>query len=460
MGNQIFRSIFLLVFTCFILSCSQKQEPLSPQNALERYLSNGDNSFSWELKDSFESDGQAVYLLEVVSQQWRRHLLKHSLTVIVPGEVENDGALFFITGGKNDKDGPRMPGEDDKLLKKLTGISAQNKAVVSIIRQVPNQPMYDGLTEDALISFTLHHFQEDSDYTWPLLFPMVKSAIRGMDAVQEFSKKQLSLDVRHFVVSGASKRGWTTWLTGANDKRVVAIAPMVIDVLNMPVNIDYQINWWGDYSIQIEDYVKLGIAQQVSSGKGRSLVQMIDPYSYRGKLNMPKMIFIGTNDEYWPVDAIKNYIDSIPGENYIHYTPNAGHDLGDGVDAFNTLGSFFGFTLQGKGYPKCDYKITQADGMAILQIGASKDRLLDVLLCSTTSDDRDFRDEKWGCRSLGVSDKASIEVDVKLPVKGYKAFYVDLVYKNLAGMPYTKSTRMYTSEGKILLLNRGQSQAN
>ncbi|VAX22851.1 PhoP/Q-regulated protein PqaA [hydrothermal vent metagenome] len=450
----------MLVLTCLILSCSQKQEPLSPQNALGRYLSNGDNSFSWELKGSFESGGQAVYLLEVVSQQWRKHLLKHSLTVIVPGEVENDGALFFITGGENDKDGPRVPGKDDKLLKKLTGIAAQNKAVVSIIRQVPNQPMYDGLTEDALISFTLHHFQEDSDYTWPLLFPMVKSAIRGMDAVQEFSKKQLSLDVEHFVVSGASKRGWTTWLTGANDKRVVAIAPMVIDVLNMPVNIDYQINWWGDYSIQIEDYVKLGIAQQVSSGKGHSLVQMIDPYSYRGELSMPKMIFIGTNDEYWPVDAIKNYIDSIPGEDYIHYTPNAGHDLGGGAGAFNTLSSFFGFTLRGKGYPKCGYRITQAGGRAILHIETSKSRLLDVVLCSATSDDRDFRDEKWGCTPLGISGETNVEVEVGLPESGYKAFYVDLVYENLAGVPYTESTRMYTSEGKILLLNRGQFQAN
>ena len=52
---------------------------------------------------------------------------------------------------------------------------------------------------------------------------------------------------------------------------------------------------------------------------------------------MPKMIFMGTNDPYWPVDAVKNYIDSIPGDNHICYTPNAGHDLGTKVKAaYNT----------------------------------------------------------------------------------------------------------------------------
>ena len=61
---------------------------------------------------------------------------------------------------------------------------------------------------------------------------------------------------------------------------------------------------------------------------------------------MPKMIFIGTNDEYWPVDAIKNYINDIPGENYIHYVPNAGHGLGDGQQALTALSAFFGITLQ------------------------------------------------------------------------------------------------------------------
>ncbi|HCO84802.1 MAG TPA: PhoPQ-activated pathogenicity-like protein PqaA type, partial [Arenibacter sp.] len=129
----------------------------------------------------------------------------------------------------------------DKKSISFAQVAEKNKAIVAIVRQVPNQPLYDGLTEDELISFTLHNYKNDKDLTWPLLFPMVKSAVRAMDAVQEFSSKNLEKEVTRFTVTGASKRGWTTWLTGANDKRVETIAPMVIDVLNMPVSLDYQI---------------------------------------------------------------------------------------------------------------------------------------------------------------------------------------------------------------------------
>ena len=106
---------------------------------------------------------------------------------------------------------------------------------------------------------------------------MTKSAVRAMDLIQEFSKKELHHNTKGFIVSGASKRGWTTWLTGANDKRVVAIAPMVIDMLNMSVNIPYQKVVWGDYSIEIEDYVKLGLAQEFGTNKENDLVKMNRP---------------------------------------------------------------------------------------------------------------------------------------------------------------------------------------
>jgi len=84
----------------------------------------------------------------------------------------------------------------------------------------------------------------------------------------------------------------------------------MIDMLNMGVNIEYQKEVWGDYRIEIQDYVKLGIEQKLGTPGGDDLVKMIDPYSYRKSLTMPKMIFMGTNDPYWPADAIKNFTDS------------------------------------------------------------------------------------------------------------------------------------------------------
>jgi PhoPQ-activated pathogenicity-related protein len=46
-------------------------------------------------------------------------------------------------------------------------------------------------------------------------------------------------------VAGASKRGWTTWLTPAVDKRVRAIVPIVLDILNIVPNINHHWQAYG-----------------------------------------------------------------------------------------------------------------------------------------------------------------------------------------------------------------------
>lgn len=450
-----------LLFSILILFCSvsivfsNPPKPVTPETALQAYLHNSDQSFKWEIQDQTKTEGASLFRILFTSQQWRGISWKHEMIVMVPDVVKYQDALLFITGGSVKNGMPNTHQWDDGLVSSMSQIAKTNKTIAAIIWQVPNQPLYDDLTEDALISYTLHNYLNDHDFTWPLLFPMTKSAIRGMDVVQNFAKKELKKKVTHFVVSGASKRGWTTWLTGANDKRVKAICPMVIDVLNMPVNVDYQKLVWGDYSIEIEDYVKLGIAQQLGTAGGNDLTKMIDPYSYRKTLTMPKMIFMGTNDPYWPVDAIKNYIDSIPGDNHICYTPNAAHDLGDRKKAFTTLSAFLGTTVTNSNYPVCKYSISEGNGTITLKVTATPELLVDATIWSADSKDQDFRDETWSNTSINPTDKTEIIVEIKKPESGFKAFYVDLKYKAPFGDDYTQSTRMFvTTDQKLLIKNQ------
>ena len=170
---------------------------------------------------------------------------------------------------------------------------------------------------------------------------------------------------------------------------------------------------------------------------------------------MPKMIFMGTNDPYWPTDAIKNYIDSIPGDNHICYTPNAAHDLGDKKKAFATLSAFWGTTITTGKYSTCNYSILENGDNIVLKIKSTPEILIDAILWSASSKDQDFRDEKWIDQSLNAANKAEITVEIKKPASGFKAFYVDLKYQApLGGPDYTQSTRMFVTDGQKVLLKQ------
>jgi PhoPQ-activated pathogenicity-related protein len=272
-----------------------------------------------------------------------------------------------------------------------------------------------------------------------------------MDAVQEICKQTINKNVKTFVVSGASKRGWTTWLIGANDRRVEAIAPMVIDMLNMPVSMNYQIKVWNDYSIQIEDYVKLGIVQDMGTNKSNDLVTMIDPYSYRKKLTMPKMLIMGTNDEYWPIDNVKNYFDSIPGNNFIHYIPNVGHSMGDKVESSSNLGSFFAYTLANKTYPECSWKTSISKNAVNVKLKATANKLTNVVVWYADSPDKDFRNDTWKSKILNIKNRSNIVVKQELPASGYRAFYVNLQYTDPNGIQFSESTRVFMTDDKTVL---------
>ena len=116
------------------------------------------------------------------------------------------------------------------------------------LRLVPNQPVvfkddpaHKPRSEDDFIAYTWNKYLRTGDEKWPARLPMTKSAVRAMDAVTAFAASPAGGGSRstRFVVSGASKRGWTTWTTAAVDQRVIAIAPAVIDMLNVEPSFEH-----------------------------------------------------------------------------------------------------------------------------------------------------------------------------------------------------------------------------
>src|SRR5438874_9481836 len=317
------------------------------------YVKIPDKEFRWEVKSKTVTPEGTVYDLHLVSQIWHGIPWEHQLQVYLPKDMKPGATMFlFNQGGKATADS-RAFGMD--LARKMG-------APVAILYGIPNQPIF-GKTEDALIAETFVKYLETKDASWPLLFPMAKSLVRAMDALQAFAKQEWKVEVRWFVVSGGSKRGWTTWLTGACDARVKAIGPLVIDTLNMQAQMDHQLKSYGKYSVMIRDYTARGLVPMPKTEEAVKLWQMVDPYFYRDQLTMPTLIVNGANDPYWTVDALNLYWDGLKSKKWVLYVPNAGHGLTQTVNGKpdktrvqNTLAAFTRLQVQDGLLPKLDWK--------------------------------------------------------------------------------------------------------
>jgi len=251
-----------------------------------------------------------------------------------PGEgiqkgSEGEGAslcVVYVTGG----DSNSVDLNWAQQLADETGVP------VATLFHIPNQPLWD-LWEDDLIAHAFDQYVDTGEADWPLLFPMVQSVVAAMNALesQGFTK---------FIVHGASKRGWTSWLAGIiGDERVVAIAPEVFDNLNMPAQMAQQLAYWGTYSPMIEPYVSEDLPQRLSDPKVLELAHIVDSYTYLSLLKVPVYIIQGTNDPFWTVDSLRLYWDAIPGQKWVDYAPGCGHCIGSRDHAPRGLPGFVRF---------------------------------------------------------------------------------------------------------------------
>lgn len=400
--------------------------------ALEDYVRQPDGAFNWKETQQKSSAAGTVTHLELVSQHWRGQFWSHHFQVVRPATLRNsDVAFLFITGD----------GDGGNYLGMLQTLAERAGAVAAVLTKVPNQPLYEGRKEDALIAYTFDQYLKSGDTTWPLLFPMVKSAVRAMDTLGQFLDREFQQKIQRFVVSGASKRGWTTWLTGAVDPRVCAIAPMVIDMLNMKAQVEWAERMYGKQSEQIRDYTDLNLIARMDDPGMVQLRAWVDPYSYRERYTMPKLLLLGTNDPYWVVDSLRHYWDALPEPKLVFQTPNAGHDLGGGKEAIQTLAAWFQMVADRQPLPKMTWELSVPDsgnGRMNLVVNQPAKKLI---LWTAKSGDRDFRDDKWSAVELPIQAGSSkAEASVQRPGDGYKAFLGEAILMSPTGHEYRLST--------------------
>lgn len=442
------RRLSSLVLTTFVLNAA------STETALDRYVKAPDPAYKYELSKTVREGDTTGFVIELTSQTWRsaaevdNPVWKHWLTIIRPASVQHETGFLFITGGAIGRPAP------DQLDPALRRIAEQTHSVVTELRMIPNEPLTfagesKSRTEDGIIAYTWDKFLRGGDDNWPLRLPMTKAAVRAMDTVTEFCKSRAAGEVKvsQFVVSGASKRGWTTWTTAAVDKRVVGIIPLVIDVLNVQRSMEHHYQAFGFWSPAIHDYVEMGLVEQMKTPRYKQLMDIEDPYSYRDRLTMPKLIINAAGDQYWQPDSWRFYFDDLKGEKNLRYVPNADHSM-RGSDVQDTMLAWYAAFVDNKPRPKIDWKVSKE---GVLKVTTDAVPSAAKLWQATNPDGRDFRLVKigpaWKSSDVTAVKQGAYDVALPKPEKGYSASFVELTYE-IDGRPLKLTTGVVvTPEG-------------
>jgi PhoPQ-activated pathogenicity-related protein len=427
--------IFLACLLLAVVAAKHQSDPPNEgKTALDEYVWKPDSNYGWvELEDHVlnghgfihRKQGWTGYTLNVTSQQWLTpadfspnseagSIWYHILVVIIPDEVKYkfNGSLYITGGGMPNADGSNLPTIKDEDIEVAAALAVSTGVITGTLFQIPNEhitfsadPIQKSRSEDAIIAYTWDHFLRDpSDPTWLLRFPMVKASLRAMDAMKEFVQKkkpELATSLDYFVVAGASKRGWTTWDVGAVDPdRVVAIVPIVLDAINFVQVMHHQYASYNGWSWALQDYLDMDIMSRLDTPNMKLLAQNVDPYYYRNRLTMPKLVVNAVLDEFQQPDDTHYWWDDMPEPKHFIMTPNAEHSEATGIfEIVPAIASWIQTLLKKETVPEFKWEISETTGditVTLDHVGIVKEaRVWYAYSCGNNADDgkkrRDFR---------------------------------------------------------------------
>ena len=172
----------------------------------------------------------------------------------------------------------------------------------------------------------------------------------------------------------------------------------------------------------------MGLMEVSKSPRYRELMRLVEPYSYRDRYTMPKLIVNSAGDQYFLPDSSQFYFNALPGEKYLRYVPNTDHSLRNS-DARQTLIAFYDAVLNNRPRPKFSWKFERKGDIRVECI----DKPSDVKLWQATNPEkRDFRllsiGPTYKSTALKETGAGVYVAKIAKPPKGWTASFVELTF--------------------------------
>ncbi len=433
----------------------------NPPNVLDAYVAKPDASFAWKVEKTFTGEGYHGAVLELTSQTWMtaadsdRPVWKHWLTIAVPNTVTAKKAFLYINGGNNTSAAPASAAP------RFAQMAIDTGSVIADLSNVPNQPIKFAGTPDAarseddMIAYLQANYDAAKNPIALARLPMVKSGTAAMTAVQQYLASDAGgkLPIDGFVVSGGSKRAWTSWLVGLLDTRVIGMIPIVINVLDVDATTRHHWEAMGYFSPALGDYVKAGLIPDQTGLKMAAVNTIEDPLNYRGRpqMQIPKFIINAVGDEYFPPDNTQFSYHLLPGSKQLRMLPNSRHSTA-GTDVNESMTAWYGSLIKGVPVPEYTWTV-RGDGALVVNPGAQKPSQV-LLWQGNNPKGRDFRVQTLGDKAFTSSPlqpaaDGTYVGDIAKPGAGFTAYFVELTYPSGTKYPFKFTTEVYVKPNTL-----------
>ena len=444
------RKKILLVFFFVLVYFTLNYAFLSVEGytSMKDYIDSTKNEFSYEIEDVFYEDEWTGYHIRMTSGEWLDSKKVenvdwlHYVDIVIPKETQTDTGIMFIDSGVNDENYFRLDSTS-------VSYALRTKSVIVNIHNIPAQPVnflasdQESFYEDDLIAYAWNQFLEggakQKDIEWLPRLPMTRAVVRSMDLAQEITL-QNNVNVKDFVVSGASKRGWTAWTTAAVDDRVVAVVPMVIDMLNMVPSFENHYRSYGEFSPAVQSYVNYNIQDWMETDEFKTLMSYVEPYYFKEKFTMPKYLINAGSDEFFSTDSWRFYYDELPGDKLLRYVPNTNHSL-NGRYLNDDLISYFYRIINDIDMPTLKWELSDNNLNVVLDYEGN----YNVSIWNAKNQNgRDFRlwqeGELWQKINIQKSNDNNYQVEIKDKSNGYEAIMMEFTIDPESEFPLIIST--------------------
>ena len=428
---------------------------------LDDYVNKKDDTYEYKILKTIKIDGLTQYYLNMTSQTWLNPRLVsqsvwfHFMVINIPDKLDTeDFASLYIGSGHNTD---KLPDEKDEEVKMSVLLSKSTNLISATLKQIPNQPITFSedpdkkrRTEDAIIAYTWKHFlQNTSQPEYLARLPMTKAVVRALDTITSVARKH-KLTIKRFGVAGASKRGWTTWTAALVDTRIVAIAPLVLDVINLKPILHHMYRAYGGWTFAFKDYFTANVTVHMDTPEFDQMLAIVDPYSYFDRYNRDNISILLINtcgDEFMMPDDNEYFWNKLPGPKFVKMLPNAehsmaGHELGTIMD----IGSFLVSVINNQTLPKVSWRFENKNKIARVYFTSNvKPDEVTLWHANTLIDNpkRDFRllagpDPEnptpqfifWGKRETKFFPKNNTYMgEINEPERGWSGCFIEATYK-------------------------------